>query len=37
MNFRPLHDGVVIRRLNTEERTTGGIIQTLPRKNDAAR
>ena len=26
MNFRPLHDRVVIRRLNAEERTTGGII-----------
>jgi chaperonin GroES len=26
MDFRPLHDRVVIRRLNAEERTTGGII-----------
>ena len=26
MNFRPLHDRVVIRRVNAEERTTGGII-----------
>ena len=26
MNFRPLHDQVVIRRLNAEEKTTGGII-----------
>src|SRR5437762_2090141 len=26
MNFRPLHDRVVIRRLTAEERTTGGII-----------
>jgi|ERR1019366_8857769 chaperonin GroES len=26
MNFRPLHDRVVIRRLNAEEKTTGGII-----------
>ena len=26
MNFRPLHDRVVVRRLNAEERTTGGII-----------
>src|SRR5215210_1860457 len=26
MEFRPLHDRVVIRRLNAEEKTTGGII-----------
>ena len=26
MDFRPLHDRVVVRRLNAEERTTGGII-----------
>ena len=26
MNFRPLHDRVVIRRLNAEEKTAGGII-----------
>ena len=26
MNFRPLHDRVVIRRLNAEEKTVGGII-----------
>jgi chaperonin GroES len=26
MNFRPLHDRVVIRRLNAEEKTRGGII-----------
>jgi chaperonin GroES len=26
MKFRPLHDRVVIRRLNAEERTSGGII-----------
>jgi chaperonin GroES len=26
MNFRPLHDRVVIRRLEAEERTAGGII-----------
>ncbi len=26
MNFRPLHDRVVIRRLNAEEKTIGGII-----------
>ena len=26
MDFRPLHDRVVIRRLNAEERATGGII-----------
>jgi chaperonin GroES len=26
MNFRPLHDRVVVRRLSAEERTTGGII-----------
>jgi chaperonin GroES len=26
MNFRPLHDRVVIRRLTAEEKTTGGII-----------
>ena len=26
MNFRPLHDQVVVRRLSAEERTTGGII-----------
>jgi len=26
MNFRPLHDRVVVRRLEEEERSTGGII-----------
>ena len=26
MNFRPLHDRVVVRRLEAEEKTTGGII-----------
>ena len=26
MDFRPLHDRVVVRRLTAEERTTGGII-----------
>ena len=26
MKFRPLHDRVVIRRLDAEEKTTGGII-----------
>ena len=26
MNFRPLHDRVVVRRLDSEERTAGGII-----------
>jgi chaperonin GroES len=26
MKFRPLHDRVVVRRLDAEERTTGGII-----------
>jgi chaperonin GroES len=26
MKFRPLHDRVVVRRLESEERTTGGII-----------
>jgi chaperonin GroES len=26
MNFRPLHDRVVIRRLNAEEKSSGGII-----------
>jgi chaperonin GroES len=26
VKFRPLHDRVVIRRLNAEEKTTGGII-----------
>jgi chaperonin GroES len=26
MKFRPLHDRVVVRRLNAEEKTTGGII-----------
>ena len=26
MKFRPLHDRVVVRRLNAEERTAGGII-----------
>jgi chaperonin GroES len=26
MNFRPLHDRVVIRRLDAEEKTSGGII-----------
>ena len=25
-NFRPLHDRVVVRRLNSEEKTVGGII-----------
>jgi chaperonin GroES len=26
MNFRPLHDRVVVRRIESEERTKGGII-----------
>ena len=26
MNFRPLHDRVVVKRLNAEEKTAGGII-----------
>src|SRR5690349_19323114 len=26
MHFRPLHDRVVVRRIDVEERTTGGII-----------
>jgi chaperonin GroES len=26
MNFRPLHDRVVIRRITAEEKTSGGII-----------
>jgi chaperonin GroES len=26
MNFRPLHDRVVVRRLEAEEKTSGGII-----------
>ena len=26
MNFRPLHDRVVVRRLDSEEKTKGGII-----------
>ncbi|HEY8567226.1 MAG TPA: co-chaperone GroES [Beijerinckiaceae bacterium] len=26
MNFRPLHDRVVVRRIEAEERTVGGII-----------
>jgi chaperonin GroES len=26
MKFRPLHDRVVVRRLNAEEKTSGGII-----------
>jgi hypothetical protein len=26
MNFRPLHDGVVVKRIEAEEKTTGGII-----------
>ena len=26
MNFRPLHDRVVVRRLESEEKTAGGII-----------
>ncbi len=26
MSFRPLHDRVVVRRLNAEEKTVGGII-----------
>ena len=26
MKFRPLHDRVVVRRLNAEEKTAGGII-----------
>ncbi|MBO6734340.1 MAG: co-chaperone GroES, partial [Roseitalea sp.] len=26
MNFRPLHDRVVVRRVESEEKTAGGII-----------
>jgi chaperonin GroES len=39
MDFRPLHDRVVIRRLTAEEKTTGGIIipDTAQEKADAGR
>jgi chaperonin GroES len=34
MKFRPLHDGVVVRRLEQEEKTAGGIIiPDLPRRS----
>ena len=34
MKFRPLHDRVVVKRIEAEEKTTGGIIiPTLPRKS----
>ena len=26
MKFRPLHDSVVVKRIDAEEKTTGGII-----------
>ena len=29
MDFRPLHDRVLVRRLDTEEKTAGGIILSL--------
>ncbi len=29
MQFRPLHDRVVVRRINDEEKTSGGIIPVL--------
>jgi len=34
MKFRPLHDRVVVKRIDAEEKTAGGIIIPVrPRKN----
>ena len=32
MNFRPLHDRVLVKRLEGEEKTKGGIIIPTPRR-----
>ena len=32
MKFRPLHDRVVVKRIEAEEKTTGGIIDTAKEK-----
>ena len=35
MKFRPLHDRVVVKRIDAEDKTAGGIIipDSVPRKN----
>ena len=33
MKFRPLHDRVVVKRIEAEEKSAGGIIRTPPRKS----
>ena len=35
-NFRPLHDRVVVRRVESEEKTKGGIIIPVPAKEKPA-
>lgn len=37
MNIRPLHDRVVVRRVEEEQKTAGGIVlRATPRKNPLA-
>ena len=37
MKFRPLHDRVVVRRIESEEKTKGGIITQTPRRRNRKR
>ena len=34
MKFRPLHDRVVVRRLEAEEKTAGGIMKEKPMESE---
>jgi co-chaperonin GroES (HSP10) len=35
MKFRPLHDRVVVRRIDAEDKTAGGIIRPVEKANVA--
>jgi chaperonin GroES len=37
MHFRPLHDRVLVRRIDAEEQTAGGIIIRTPQKRSRRR
>jgi chaperonin GroES len=37
MHFRPLHDRVLVRRIDAEEKTAGGIIIPTPQRKSRRR
>jgi chaperonin GroES len=37
MKFRPLHDRIVVKRIDAEEKTTGGIIIPTPPRRSPSR